>query len=79
MADISKTRKIWEIAFTVGTSLIDRDKMEIVTWHKLSQVSFARGLLPTDVHVGDPIGSPCEPKKATVILHNFTHLICELH
>ena len=42
MADISKTRKIWETALTVEITVMDLDKMDIVIWHKFSQVSFAR-------------------------------------
>ena len=48
MADISKTRKIWETALTVEITLMDLDKMDIVTWHKFSQVSFARGGVDDD-------------------------------
>ena len=70
MGDISKTRKIRETALTVEITLMDLDKMDVVTWHKFSQVSFVRGGVDaddddgrtTDGHVGDPIGSPCEPK-----------------
>ena len=43
MADISKTKKIWETALTVEITVMDLDKMDILTWHKFSQVSFARG------------------------------------
>ena len=55
-------------------TVMDLDKMDIVTKHKFSQVSFARGGVDdgrtdgrrrrtTDRHVSDPIGSPCEPKR----------------
>ena len=48
MADISKTRKIWETALTVEITVMDLDKMDIVTWHKFSQVSFVRGGVDAD-------------------------------
>ena len=47
MADISKTRKIWETALTVEITVMDLDKMDIVTWHKFSRFRFVPPLLTT--------------------------------
>ena len=59
MADISKTRKIWETALTVEITVMDLDKMDIVTRHKFSQVSFARGVLTTTDDDGRTDGRTC--------------------
>ena len=48
MVDISKTRKIWETTLTVEITLMDLDKMDIVTWHKFSRFRFVPQLLTDD-------------------------------
>ena len=57
MANISKTRKIFETALTVEITLMDLDKMDIVTWHKFSRFRFVPPLLTDDDdgRLGDPI------------------------